>query len=156
ALVNCVGRRAARAGAACPPSRADAWGRGAAGRGDLRSQNWAGEVRSQSPLAGHPIGTSAHGHAPVGAPFWGKVRLMSQRFNAPPGWQVPEGFVPPTGWQPDPSWPAAPAGWNFWVDDAAPQAAPGAAPGAPAADAPAAGYGPATHGGYGDPAGYGA
>ena len=67
---------------------------------------------------------------------WGKVQAMSQRFNAPPGWQVPEGFVPPTGWQPDPSWPPAPAGWNFWIDDAAP------------ADAAA--------GGYGDPSGYGA
>lgn len=67
---------------------------------------------------------------------------MSQRFNAPPGWQVPEGFVPPTGWQPDPSWPPAPAGWNFWVDDAAPAGAP--------AGAPPAGYGPAAPGGYGD------
>lgn len=73
---------------------------------------------------------------------------MSQRFNAPPGWQVPEGFVPPTGWQPDPSWPPAPAGWNFWVDDAAPGATP--------ADTPAAGYGPAAPGGYGDPNGFGA
>lgn len=71
---------------------------------------------------------------------------MSQRFNAPPGWQVPEGFVPPTGWQPDPSWPPAPAGWNFWVDDAAPGAAPA---GASAAGAPAAGYGPAAPDGYG-------
>src|SRR5699024_569429 len=62
---------------------------------------------------------------------------MAQRFNAPPGWQVPEGFVPPTGWQPDPSWPPAPAGWNFWVDDAAP-----------------AGFGPGQPGGYGDPGGY--
>ncbi|HIZ37588.1 MAG TPA: hypothetical protein H9815_17565 [Candidatus Ruania gallistercoris] len=67
---------------------------------------------------------------------------MSQRFNAPPGWQVPEGFVPPTGWQPDPSWPPAPAGWNFWVDDAAPGNGPPAAP--------AAGYGPAAPSGYGD------
>ncbi|UFU03886.1 hypothetical protein LQF12_04555 [Ruania suaedae] len=44
---------------------------------------------------------------------------MTQRFNPPPGWQVPAGFTPPQGWQPDPSWPAAPAGWNYWVDDAA-------------------------------------
>lgn len=72
------------------------------------------------------------------------VRAMSQRFNAPPGWQVPEGFVPPTGWQPDPSWPPAPAGWNFWVDDGAQAPAPG-------------GFGPAgvpAPGGYGDPSSY--
>ncbi|WP_147918386.1 DUF4175 domain-containing protein [Ruania zhangjianzhongii] len=69
---------------------------------------------------------------------------MSQRFNAPPGWQVPEGFVPPTGWQPDPSWPPAPAGWNFWVDDAASTAAPASG-----------GYGPAAPGGYGDAGGNG-
>lgn len=93
---------------------------------------------------------------------------MAQRFNAPPGWQVPDGFVPPTGWQPDPSWPPAPAGWNFWVDDAAPAGAPagaaaGAPAGAPAGAATAApgeqgsGFGPAAHpGGYGDPSSYSA
>lgn len=70
---------------------------------------------------------------------------MSQRFNAPPGWQVPEGFVPPTGWQPDPSWPPAPAGWSFWVDDAAPAGPPAGAP----SGTPPAGYGPAAPGGYG-------
>lgn len=73
---------------------------------------------------------------------------MAQRFNAPPGWQVPEGFVPPTGWQPDPSWPPAPAGWNFWVDDAAAAGAPAGAQGSPA------GFGPGQPGGYGDPGGY--
>ncbi|QOR71720.1 hypothetical protein IM660_05430 [Ruania alkalisoli] len=51
---------------------------------------------------------------------------MTQRFNPPPGWQVPSGFVPTPGWQPDPSWPAAPAGWNFWVDDATDSATAGA------------------------------
>lgn len=48
------------------------------------------------------------------------VRGVTQRFNAPPGWNVPPDFVPSADWQPDPSWPPAPAGWSFWVDDAAP------------------------------------
>ncbi|UFU05627.1 hypothetical protein [Ruania halotolerans] len=61
---------------------------------------------------------------------------MAQRFNPPPGWQVPAGFAPTQGWQPDPSWPQAPSGWNFWVDDAA-------------------GYGEASQGGYGSQPGYG-
>lgn len=43
---------------------------------------------------------------------------MSWRFTAPPGWpEPPPGWVPPPGWTPDPSWPAAPEGWQFWVQD---------------------------------------
>ncbi|WP_156250400.1 hypothetical protein [Pseudactinotalea terrae] len=43
---------------------------------------------------------------------------MAQTFNSPPGWpKPPEGWTPPPGWAPDPSWPAAPDGWQFWVDD---------------------------------------
>ncbi|TDE97572.1 hypothetical protein EXU48_05160 [Occultella glacieicola] len=82
---------------------------------------------------------------------------MSQRFNAPPGWQVPPNFTPPEGWQPDPSWPPAPAGWNYWVEDAAGSAAapmagqnPGYGPGsaAPAGGSPygASPYGDAASG----------
>lgn len=41
---------------------------------------------------------------------------MTQRFNPPPGWNVPPEFVPSADWQPDPSWPAAPDGWNYWVE----------------------------------------
>lgn len=40
-------------------------------------------------------------------------------FSAPPGWPVEPGWMPPDGWTPDPSWPPAPAGWEFWVEDAA-------------------------------------
>ncbi len=65
---------------------------------------------------------------------------MAQRFNPPPGWHVPAGFTPTPGWQPDPSWPAAPTGWNFWVDDAAGYDS-------------ASGYG--MGGGYGGTGGYG-
>ncbi len=43
-------------------------------------------------------------------------------FNPPPGWPVEPGFVPAPDWSPDPSWPAAPAGWQFWLDD--PEAVP--------------------------------
>lgn len=40
------------------------------------------------------------------------------RFNVPPGWPVPpDGWVPPVGGRPDPSWPAAPAYWQWWVED---------------------------------------
>lgn len=43
---------------------------------------------------------------------------MGQIFNSPPGWpKPPDGWTPPPGWTPDPSWPAAPEGWQFWVDD---------------------------------------
>jgi hypothetical protein len=45
---------------------------------------------------------------------------MAAQFNSPPGWPTPpEGWTPPPGWSPDPSWPAAPEGWQFWIDDAA-------------------------------------
>lgn len=44
---------------------------------------------------------------------------MAQRFQTPPNWPTPPaGWVPPAGWQPDPVWGPAPAGWQFWVDDA--------------------------------------
>lgn len=52
---------------------------------------------------------------------------MAQRFNPPPGWQVPADFVPPQGWQPDPSWPPAPPNWNYWLDDGS-QVPPGQGP----------------------------
>ncbi|WP_144300499.1 DUF4429 domain-containing protein [Stackebrandtia nassauensis] len=43
---------------------------------------------------------------------------MTWRFHSPPGWPPPPvGFVPAPGWLPDPSWPAAPQGWNFWIED---------------------------------------
>ncbi len=43
------------------------------------------------------------------------------KFNTPPGWPVPpDGWQPPPGWRPDPSWPAAPADWNFWIQDTPP------------------------------------
>ncbi|WP_420112009.1 septum formation family protein [Pseudactinotalea sp.] len=41
---------------------------------------------------------------------------MRVRFNPPPGWPVPPGWLPPPGWDPDPTWPAAPDGWQFWVE----------------------------------------
>lgn len=45
---------------------------------------------------------------------------MAPRFNPPPGWPVPPaGWLPEPGWQPDASWPPAPAGWQFYVEDAA-------------------------------------
>ena len=44
---------------------------------------------------------------------------MTQRFNSPPGWPTPpDGWTPPEGWKPDPSWPAAPPGWQLFVEDA--------------------------------------
>lgn len=40
------------------------------------------------------------------------------RFNPPPGWFTPPPpWMPDEGWRPDPSWPAAPEGWQFWVDE---------------------------------------
>lgn len=44
---------------------------------------------------------------------------MGYRYNSPPNWPAPPSrdWLPPEGWAPDPSWPAAPAGWNFWVED---------------------------------------
>ncbi|MEB3052345.1 hypothetical protein KV112_21875 [Mycolicibacter sp. MYC123] len=45
---------------------------------------------------------------------------MAGRFNPPPGWPVPQGWSPPAGWEPDPTWPPAPAGWQFWTNDATP------------------------------------
>ena len=42
---------------------------------------------------------------------------MAQRYNPPPGWEVPaEDWTPPRDWTPDPSWPPAPDGWIFWLD----------------------------------------
>lgn len=53
---------------------------------------------------------------------------MAARFNPAPGWPpIPEGWTPPPGWTPDPNWPPAPAGWQFWVEDA-PVAPPAPAP----------------------------
>jgi hypothetical protein len=46
---------------------------------------------------------------------------VTSRFNPPPGWPTPpEGWQPAPDWQPDPSWPAAPADWQFWLDDGFP------------------------------------
>ena len=46
---------------------------------------------------------------------------VGRRFNTPPGWPVaPAGWAPPAGWRPPAEWPPAPAGWQFWVTDAAP------------------------------------
>jgi hypothetical protein len=46
---------------------------------------------------------------------------VALRFNPAPGWPVPpQGYVPPPGWQPDPAWPAAPDGWQLWLDDGFP------------------------------------
>lgn len=43
------------------------------------------------------------------------------KFNTPPDWpQPPAGWTPPPGWTPDPSWPAAPEGWQFWLEDEKP------------------------------------
>ncbi|MGH3300605.1 MAG: lysostaphin resistance A-like protein [Streptosporangiaceae bacterium] len=42
-----------------------------------------------------------------------------------PGWpEAPPGWLPPPGWTPPPDWPAAPAGWQFWVQEEQPPAAP--------------------------------
>jgi hypothetical protein len=39
------------------------------------------------------------------------------RWVSPPGWpQPPAGWTPHPYWQPDPSWPAAPYGWQFWLE----------------------------------------
>lgn len=82
---------------------------------------------------------------------------MTQRFNAPPGWDVPAGFVPPDGWQPDPSWPTPPQDWTWWVEDAAPGAAPSVSGPTATGAAAAAGVGGvvsgAGPGGQGDPYG---
>jgi hypothetical protein len=42
--------------------------------------------------------------------------MPQPRFNPPPNWPVPEGWTPPAGWEPDPSWPAAPPGWQFYLN----------------------------------------
>ena len=40
-----------------------------------------------------------------------------QRFNPPPGWQVPpHPWTPPTGFRKEQSWPDAPEGWQFWIE----------------------------------------
>jgi hypothetical protein len=43
--------------------------------------------------------------------------MPAGRFNPPPGWPLPRGWMPPQDWEPDPVWPAAPRGWQFWVED---------------------------------------
>jgi hypothetical protein len=55
---------------------------------------------------------STHGGAPT------RERPLAQRYNPPPGWEVPAGedWTPPLDWQPDPSWPSAPDGWIFWLE----------------------------------------
>ena len=64
---------------------------------------------------------------------------MAYRFNPPPNWPIEDSnWSPPPGWQPDPSWGPAPEGWNFWVADDQPPAAP-----APEAQAPAEEHAPA-------------
>lgn len=48
---------------------------------------------------------------------------MSQRFNPPPGWNVPaHPWTPPAGFKKDESWPDPPPGWEFWIvtDEAEP------------------------------------
>lgn len=41
---------------------------------------------------------------------------MIQRFNPPPGWDVPHHpWTPPAGFKKDESWPDPPAGWEFWI-----------------------------------------
>ena len=47
--------------------------------------------------------------------------MPHERFNPPPNWPVPQGWTPPPGWEPDPSWPPAPPGWQFFVDESAPE-----------------------------------
>ncbi|SED66877.1 hypothetical protein [Ruania alba] len=79
---------------------------------------------------------------------------MAQRFNPPPGWQVPAGFAPTQGWQPDPSWPPAPPGWNFWVDDAVGTYGAASQPGY-GAQQPGYGEQQPGYGGASQPSGYG-
>ncbi len=46
---------------------------------------------------------------------------MTRRFNPAPGWPTPPaGWTPPPGWQPDPNWPAAPPGWQLWLQELEP------------------------------------
>jgi hypothetical protein len=41
---------------------------------------------------------------------------MIQKFNPPPGWNVPQyPWTPPAGFKKDESWPDPPADWQFWV-----------------------------------------
>jgi hypothetical protein len=50
---------------------------------------------------------------------------MTRIFNPPPNWpQPPRNWSPPPDWQPDPAWGPAPPGWQLWIDDASPAAAP--------------------------------
>ncbi|WP_394216322.1 hypothetical protein [Brachybacterium vulturis] len=61
---------------------------------------------------------------------------MAYRFNPPPNWPIEDaGWSPPPGWQPDPSWGPAPEGWNFWVAEEQPPAAPAQSDAQAAADA---------------------
>ena len=47
------------------------------------------------------------------------------RFNPPPNWPPPPpGWTAPPGWRPDPAWGPPPAGWQLWIPDPAPAAAP--------------------------------
>ena len=44
---------------------------------------------------------------------------MTTRFMVPPTWPAPpEGWVPPAGWRSPAEWGPAPAGWQFWYEDA--------------------------------------
>lgn len=44
-------------------------------------------------------------------------RAALLQFNPPPGWPPPPpGWSPPAGWTPPTSWPAAPRGWQFWIE----------------------------------------
>lgn len=63
---------------------------------------------------------------------------MAWRFNPAPGWPVPpSGWTPPEGWVPDPSWPAAPPGWQFWIEEPGTGAPVGVPPVQPMGPAPA-------------------
>jgi hypothetical protein len=47
------------------------------------------------------------------------------RFNPPPNWPPPPpGWTAPPGWRPDPAWGPPPAGWQLWIPDHGPAAAP--------------------------------
>ena len=47
------------------------------------------------------------------------------RFNPPPSWPPPPpGWTAPPGWRPDPAWGPPPAGWQLWIPDPVPAAAP--------------------------------
>ncbi|ASK64570.1 hypothetical protein CFK39_00470 [Brachybacterium avium] len=63
---------------------------------------------------------------------------MAYRFNPPPNWPIEDAsWSPPPGWQPDPAWGPAPEGWNFWIAQEQPPAAPPQPEGQAPADAQA-------------------